>query len=151
MNIIERCEYLIKLGYIYNKETGDITSPYGVICKTVNDRYLCIRIVRKSENIRINVYHHQYAWYCCYGTSLKCIDHINRDKLDNRIDNLREVSFNQNSWNQKKNSKGYSFNKGLYQARIRINGRLTSLGYYKTEEEAHKSYIDAKKLHHEWS
>ena len=147
----EKCEYLIKLGYVYNKETGKVTSPYGVECNSINDRYLSIRIVRKREGLRINVYHHQFAWYCVYGTTVECIDHINRNRLDNRIENLRETTFSENVWNSNYESKGYSKKDNLYQARIRISGKLKSLGYYKTESEAYEAYIAAKRLHHKWN
>ncbi len=151
MNIVQKCQYLIELGYTYDKESGKITSPFGVICNSINDRYLSIRINKKSKGIKINLYHHQFAWYCVYGVSVECIDHINQNKLDNRICNLREVTFSENAWNQKKNSKGYSKIKdNLYQARIKINGRLKSLGYFNNEKEAYEAYILAKKLYHKW-
>lgn len=72
------------------------------------------------------------------------IDHINHDVLDNRLCNLRIVSNQQNHFNRKphegSSSKyvGVSFYKksNKWACNITINGKIKSLGYYDTEEEA---------------
>ncbi|MCC2485004.1 HNH endonuclease [Bacillus pacificus] len=68
------------------------------------------------------------------------IDHINRNKLDNRKENLRIVTPQQNVTNQ--TFKGVTFNKfkEKYQARLQVNKKRKSLGYYDTQEEAIKAY-----------
>ena len=84
---------------------------------------------------------------------LKCnsgeiVDHINRDKLDNRRENLRIVSREENVHNQKKrtgtknNYKGTNFVKklGLWQSRCRIYKNDFFLGYYLSEEAAAYAY-----------
>ncbi len=48
--------------------------------------YLCVMV----KNIRYLA--HRVIWFMHYGTEPGCIDHINRDKADNRIENLRESS-----------------------------------------------------------
>lgn len=44
--------------------------------------------------------------------------------------------------------KGVSFNPNRrlkkFKAVIRLNGKLKHLGYFRTEEEAHKAFLDAK-------
>lgn len=70
------------------------------------------------------------------------IDHINRDRLDNRKENLCACTDSENNRNkptiQGKKSiyRGVSPHRGDWQVVIRINGILTWLGKYKTEEEA---------------
>jgi hypothetical protein len=70
------------------------------------------------------------------------IDHINRNKLDNRKENLRACSDSQNNRNKPmaagKTSKyrGVSFKRGKWQVVIRVNGVLKWLGYHKTEDAA---------------
>ena len=74
-------------------------------------------------------------------------DHINRNKLDNRRENLRTVTRRQNQSNMKTNSRNKTGFKGVYQdhlggwmARMRIHGKKRSLGRFKTIEEAAKRY-----------
>lgn len=44
---------------------------------------------------------HRLAWFYIHGTwPLSQVDHINREKLDNRIDNLREVTISKNQLNR---------------------------------------------------
>jgi hypothetical protein len=74
------------------------------------------------------------------------IDHINRDKLDNSIENLRVVTHQENQFNR--DFKGYGFYRGKWRARIGIDGKRISLGYYDTEEEAREAYLEAKKKYH---
>lgn len=76
------------------------------------------------------------------------IDHINHDRLNNSVDNLRIVSNQQNQFNR--NAKGYSWNKATqtYQARINAGGKRLCLGYFDKPEDAHSAYLRAKAIHH---
>lgn len=86
---------------------------------------------------------HRVAWLAMNG-SFPCqdIDHINGDRSDNRILNLREVSRAENMKN-----KGWSGNRcgaigvykhkfGRFAARIQSGGKRISLGYFDTIEDA---------------
>lgn len=80
----------------------------------------------------------------------KMLDHINRNKLDNRSCNLRECTNQQNQANrphQKNNSsgfKGVSFNKNkIYEAKIMFFKKRIHIGYFNDPEEAARAY-DAK-------
>ena len=76
------------------------------------------------------------------------VDHINRNKLDNRKSNLRLVNNQENNWN--KEAKGYYWAKhaNKWGACIGLNGKTIFLGYYKTEAEARQAYLEAKKIYH---
>jgi len=76
------------------------------------------------------------------------IDHIDRNKLNNSIENLRSLTNQQNLFNTA--AKGCSFNKqsGKWEAYICLNGKKKHLGKYTTEEEAHAKYLEAKAIHH---
>lgn len=84
------------------------------------------------------------------------VDHVNGNGLDNRRENLRVCSRNENQHNrplQKNNSSGY---KGVYfdtrnkkwKAQISVNSRNRAIGYFSTPEEAHTAYCEAAKKHH---
>ena len=77
------------------------------------------------------------------------IDHINRLKTDNRVENLRIVTNQQNQFN-KSNTRGYSLNKktNKYNAYISINGTYKHLGCFDTPEEAHDRYLQEKAILH---
>lgn len=76
------------------------------------------------------------------------VDHINRDKLDNRRENLRIITNakNNRSTPQRKDNtsgfKGVSYFKPrkCWVARIQVDGKRYYLGNYKTKEEAIMAY-----------
>ena len=77
----------------------------------------------------------------------KEIDHINRNSLDNRVENLRWATRSQNTANRVKFKNSSSIYKGVsfykpsnkWCSRIRIDYKTTSLGYFNTEIEAYNS------------
>ena len=80
------------------------------------------------------------------------IDHINENKLDNKIANLRKATRRQNACNQKA-VKGYYFHKRFkkWVALIRSGDKKIHIGYFGTEEQAREAYLRAKeKLHGEF-
>jgi hypothetical protein len=96
-------------------------------------------------------YAHRLAWLYVHGEWPNVIDHINGDAGDNRIANLRSCSQQRNMQNirasrNKHGLTGVVFHRksGLFHATIKVNKRATSLGYYKTAEEAHDAYLRAK-------
>jgi len=97
---------------------------------------------------------HRLAWLYVYGEwPSDQIDHINGNRLDNKISNLRIVTQNQNQQNRKPNRngtgvKGVSKIKNGFSAQIGHNGQKTYLGFFKTKEEAGAAYVKAaQKLH----
>jgi len=99
---------------------------------------------------------HHICWALHYGEWPKHqIDHINQNKADNRICNLRQATNAENSRNRKSKNevaKGVSFHKGRYIARIMVNGKVINLGSYaRADFAAHAYQVAAKKYHGEFA
>jgi len=92
---------------------------------------------------------HNPDWDIEYSSTNNQIDHINGNRHDNRIENLRLVTNHQNQHNRTK-AKGYSIitRTGKYGAKIGLNNKTIHIGTYKTEDEAHQAYLEAKKKYH---
>ena len=84
------------------------------------------------------------------------IDHINGNRSDNRLENLRRVDKSINLQNQRKAHKGSA--SGLlgahkhgsnWRAVIKIRGERVNIGTFSTAEEAHTAYLKAKRDLHE--
>ena len=101
---------------------------------------------------------HRLAWLYHYGSFPNGeIDHIDGNKSNNSIENLRDVSHAENMQNIKsvtrKNKDGL-MGATLYkrtnrwQALIRVNGKQKHIGYFKTAIEAHQAYIKVKRELH---
>jgi hypothetical protein len=101
---------------------------------------------------------HRLAWLYTHGEWPSAeVDHVNGKTDDNRLCNLRIANRSQNSQNKRKpqsnNKSGflgviYWWRTKTWKAQICVNGKNTSLGYFKTPEQAHQAYLEAKrKLH----
>jgi hypothetical protein len=98
------------------------------------------------------------------GKEFKELDHLNRNGLDNQKSNLRVCSRGENIHNTRntgkypkgvylhvkrvKNKEGDIVEYRKYRARININGKTISLGYYKKVEDAEKAYNNGAKKYY---
>ena len=144
----------------YDPETGIFTrikqvSNKGLLGSVAgtNHRsgYRAIKIDYKQFN------EHRLAWLYMTGAfPPKQIDHINRDKTDNRFANLRAATGSENQHNQgkyKSNKSGYkgvSYAKSRkkWYAQIKSNSVTKFLGRFHTVEEASAAYLAAQKIYH---
>lgn len=101
-------------------------------------------------------YNHHLVWFMHHGTWPEALDHINGDKQDNRIENLRECTQLQNCYNQRINrvnktgvkGVGWRPDKQKFRARIVVNGKELCLGHFKTLEEAAAVVKEARTKYH---
>lgn len=100
----------------------------------------------------INYSEHRLAWLFIYGKWPDGeIDHINMDRADNRIVNLREATPSQNQANRKVRKRNKLGIKGVmlhkrdrkYVAQIKRGNKVKHLGYFQTAEEAAEAYRKA--------
>jgi hypothetical protein len=126
-----------KINPARNVNCGDIAGSLTVL------GYIHITINKKTYKA------HRLAWLYVYGKwPDKNIDHINRNRSDNKICNLREVNVSENGWNvgiASDNTSGY---KGVYwrkddkkwAARIQVNGKRKYLGGFENSIQAANAY-----------
>lgn len=97
---------------------------------------------------------HRIAWLLHYKVlPKKCIDHINGNRTDNSIINLREATVKENNRNvsAKKNNelgiKGIKNESGKYRARIFVDGKHINLGLFADLQNAINARREAEELH----
>lgn len=119
----------------YDPETGVFTRLRGIgkVGRVASNGYLQIMVIGERHMA------HRLAWLYVYGEWPSTqLDHINQDRLDNRIENLRLATNKQNGENVrlfKHNKSGYrgvSFDRGegKWRADIKHNGRNIALGKF---------------------
>lgn len=103
---------------------------------------------------------HRLAWFYVHGRwPQKELDHKNRQRSDNRIDNLREATRFENRQNQgirPSNTSGFigvSWRKDVnkWQAKIGVKKKYIHLGLFDSAEDAGKAYATAKQKLHTFS
>lgn len=97
---------------------------------------------------------HRLAWLYFYGEwPAGHIDHINGNRSDNRIANLRDVTALENRQNIRKANSATGF-LGVYKLRDKFVALIghqyknIRLGAFDTAEEAHEAYLTAKRRLH---
>lgn len=135
--------------FIWKKRTnGNI--PKDLEARSQDNRYGYLRV-----NIKGKIYMVHRVIMILSGIEVGdglFVDHINHDRTDNRLENLRVVTKEQNTRNlslYKKNKTGYP---GVYQHKttkryivhIRVNGKKHHLGCFKTLEEAAAARAEAE-------
>lgn len=107
--------------------------------------------------INKNIYYaHRLIWMLHKGYMPACIDHVNGIRHDNRIENLREVTPQENSFNAKTKCTNTSGVKGVswdrknqkWQTYITFNGKQTGLGRFSDIEEAEAVVRAARAKYH---
>jgi hypothetical protein len=131
-----------------NKKAGRAA---GSISKVSGYVYVCVQGKR--------CYGHRMAWAMTHGEwPVSAIDHINGNKSDNRISNLRLATDLVNAQNirvpQSNNTSGllgvsYCSQTKRWRAQIGVSRKNIKLGRFDTPELAHQAYLMAKRRLHE--
>ena len=107
--------------------------------------YATVRVFGKTYK------YHRICWLLANGgiDQRLVIDHINGNKVDNRLCNLRLVTNTENLRNSKSHRNGrllgcyWNKKDKRWRAQIIIDGKLKYLGNFSTEIEAHEAYLAA--------
>lgn len=133
----------------YNAKTGEFRwresrggRRKGDLAGSLDDKgYRVIRLNRVLYRA------HRLVWLLHTGDLPEVVDHINHDRTDNRIENLRAVTLSENNANMDMRSdnrsgfKGVSFHKGSNKWVAKLKGR--TLGYFASPELASEAYTNA--------
>lgn len=143
-DFLRKClRYEAETGHIFWVERLSNASKVGsaAFCQKRKDGYLHGQILGKKQLA------HRVAWAIHYGYwPENDIDHINRDRSDNSISNLREATRSENCGNAAAKSTNTSGFKGVHRhgrswvASITVEGVANRLGSYPTPEAAHCAY-----------
>lgn len=147
----------------YDQDTGDFywlkarsKGRVGMLAGSKNSRgYILIRFFKRGWPA------HRLAWLYVYGKWPDGeIDHIDRNKTNNRLANLRDTSHTGNSQNRidalSNNKSGllgvtrdHRCRAKPWRASIKVGGNSIHIGMYQTKEEAHQAYLAAKRDVHD--
>ncbi len=128
-----RIERFLKKSNLWKEVKGSVNKGDYLQMNINYKNILCHRIIYKAFNPEWDL------------NSPLQIDHINRDKKDNRIENLRPVTNQQNQFNT--DAKGYSRHQRGFRAHIRVNDKYLAK-CFPTEEEAREWYLQQKAIIH---
>lgn len=108
----------------------------------------------------VNLYAHRVAWALVHGSwPENDIDHINGERDDNRLSNLRALKRHENLQNMRKRRPGRSGVRGItwdkqtqtWRAQLSAQGKRINIGRFRDKEMAEQAYLEAKRLHHPFS
>ena len=147
----------------YDRKTGRLRwlvkprpqTAIGAIAGAINrGGYVQIRVYGRM------CYAHRLAWLLTHGKWPDgVIDHVNGNKADNRIENLRDIPMELSPHNVKQARKdnvssgllGVSVygKAGKFRAAISVNSKRLHLGVFNDPRLAHEAYVNAKREYHE--
>jgi len=112
--------------------------------KNKKDGYCAVKFNKRS------IYYHTIVYILYYGFIEidKRVDHIDGNKINNNISNLRSVTVRENQQNQYTHRLGrlpgttYSKAHRKWASRAKVNGVKKFIGYYETEKDANRAYLE---------
>lgn len=143
----------------YDKNTGIFTwkkrtSNRVKVGDVIGNLHNCGYIEMRVDKTRILA--HRLAWLYTYGYIPQIIDHIDGNKQNNKICNLREATHKTNAYNSKIRSDNKSGvrcvswdkTRNSWEIRLKIDGKLKHYGNYKYLDDAKEAADKIRMLHH---
>lgn len=141
--------YITECGRVFSTNIQEFLKP------TLKTGYLSVVLSNTQQSKRICIHRLVALAYHGFPGSNYQVDHIDREKLNNRVENLRWVTRQQNCFNRSKAANTSSQYMGVsayrnrgFSSAIKLNGKRTPLGIFPTELEAHQAYLKAKEQLH---
>ena len=138
-------------GGLYWKVSPNPRAKVGGIAGTINAAgYRDIRLHKKQ------IYAHRAVFLIHHGYVPERLDHINGDKADNRIENLRPASASENGYNRKRRSDTAAKAKNItwckkdrrWLVRVNANGSAVYVGSFSALDEAKSAATAARIQYH---
>ncbi len=131
-------------GYLINRVRRGRTALAG--------KRTCREKVKSYRQVAINgkpVREHILIWIWHYGTQPDTIDHIDFDRLNNKIENLRSVTHQQNIRHGSGRQAGITYPKGKKKPHVKItvNDKSIHVGVFNTYEEALEARLKAERIY----
>ena len=137
----------------YDSDTGDFTRRVSVCGRGMAGKVTGTTTVHGYIRVGIDgrsYAAHRLAWLFVHGRWPEYqIDHVNGDRADNRLRNLREVTSRQNCQNLRCHREGRlpgairDRRLGIWKASIKVGGRRVHIGVFPNAEEASRAYLKA--------
>ena len=148
--VMQRLDYDPRTGEFRWRDTGNNRTKAGDLAGHVGKEGYC-RITLSVGGRMKRVMAHRIAWLVVHGEwPTGFVDHIDENKLNNRISNLRLATKAQNTMNTGNRSdnvlgaRGVTYRKAQtqkpYIAKISVNGKQQLIGSYATVAEAQAAY-----------
>ena len=134
---------------VWKKSFGTI--KVGKRVESISNRgYVVVQVAKKRYLA------HRIIWLLLNGRMPTMIDHVDGNKRNNLIENLREVDNTLNHWNEKKRSTNKSGHKGVWwhkqsnrwEASCRVNKKQITVGRYERIEDAVEAIRKFREQHH---
>lgn len=135
---------------VWKKPTGPRVKVGDVVGGSLSSHgYKTVQLFGKARKA------HQLIYMMFHGVEASEVDHINGNRADNRIENLRAVNRAQNCANQRTQTRSASGFKGVtfmrkssvWRARIKISQKEIHLGCFQSKDEAAIAYNKAAEKH----
>lgn len=142
-------------GNVMNVRKRQIMKPW-----MHTEGYWCVDlVVSKTNRTRFRLHRLIAIHFIPNPDNLPYVDHIDGNRLNNSIENLRWCTMSQNNMNKgatpgsSSSYKGVSWtkDKNKWKAFTKLNGKMIHLGYHECEEDAARAYdAKARELHGEF-
>ena len=151
--------HVSNIGRVRNSDTGRILKPR---IRGKNHDYQAVALYKDGKQNNCSIHRLVAIEFIPNLENKPQVDHIDMDKFNNSVNNLRWVNNSENGMNHKKNTniittsqyKGVSYHKpsGKWITSIGFNNSRKHIGLYATEIEAAKAYdVKARELHNEFA
>ena len=144
MQVSEFPNYMVSShGRVMNIKTFKVLKP-----QNNRDDYLYVDLYSNVKTSRKKIHRLVAEAFILNLTDLPCVDHKDRNSLNNHLSNLRWCTRKENNQNKSKHKNGTSIYKGVcfnksknkWIARIYQNDQQIHLGYFTNESEAGRAY-----------